>query len=113
MVGTQHISNKALTLNNIPNPEGENETNNNSNLCSQQDFYVIILLYDINQLVKPNVWDSKVHPISIFRTMKFFEIHIKNIFTSLLHIENYIRTRKINNGNVNDIPELNGFGKTA
>ena len=37
------------------------------------------LLYDINQLVELNAWDSKARPISVFGTMEFLEINSKNI----------------------------------
>jgi len=45
--------------------------------------------------------------------MKFLEIDSKNIYTSLLYIANFIRTRKVINSKANNIPELKGFGKVA
>ena len=45
--------------------------------------------------------------------MKFLEIDSKNIYTSLLYMANFIRTRKVINSEANNIPELKGFGKVA
>jgi len=45
--------------------------------------------------------------------MEFLEIDSKNIYTSLLYMANFIRTRKVVNGKANNIPELKGFGKVA
>jgi len=54
--------------------------------------------------MEPNVWDSEAHSISIFESMEFLEIDAKNIFTSLLHMANYIRSRKVKSGSINNIP---------
>jgi len=43
--------------------------------------------------------------------MEFFKIDAKNMFTSLLCIMDYIRSRKVKKGSINDIPELKGFSK--
>ena len=45
--------------------------------------------------------------------MKFLEIDSKNMFISLLHIANYIRSNNIKKGKANNIPELKDFGKAA
>ena len=45
--------------------------------------------------------------------MEFLEINSKNMYTSLLCIANFIRSRKVVNSRVNDIPELSGFDKAA
>ena len=45
--------------------------------------------------------------------MEFLEIDSKNIYTSLLYIANFIRSRKVVKGKANEIPELKGFGKAA
>jgi len=53
-------------------------------MSMQQEFYTVPLPYNINQPVEPNAWDGKAHPISIFGTMEFLEIDLKNMFMSLL-----------------------------
>ena len=45
--------------------------------------------------------------------MEFLKIDAKNMFTSLLHMANYIRNKKVKKGKINDVPKLNGFGKVA
>ena len=45
--------------------------------------------------------------------MEFLEIDSKSIYTSLLYIANFIKSRKVVNSRANDIPELMGFGKAA
>ena len=45
--------------------------------------------------------------------MEFLEINSKNMYTSLLCIANFIRSRKVVNSRVNDISKFLGFGKAA
>jgi len=45
--------------------------------------------------------------------MEFLEIDSKNIYTSLLYIANFIRSRKVVNSRENNVFELTGFGKAA
>ena len=111
--GLQHVNNEALALNNIPSPQGESETINIPDTCSQQEFYVVSLSYDVNQPVEPNAWNGEVCLVPIFGTMEFLEIDFKNMFMSLLCIVNYIRSNKIKKGKANNISELKNFGEAA
>jgi len=61
--------------------------------------------------MESNAWDSETYSISIFGSMEFLEINAKNMYTLLLHIENYIRLRKIKLGLINDIFQLKYFGE--
>ena len=45
--------------------------------------------------------------------MEFLEIDAKNIFTSLLCIADFIRTRKVQQGKILNIAKLQGFGEVA
>ena len=45
--------------------------------------------------------------------MEFLKIDSKNMYTFLLHMANFIRTKKVVNSKTNDVPELKGFGKVA
>jgi len=63
--------------------------------------------------VKPNAWDSEVCPISVFGTMEFLEIDMKNIFMLLLHMTNYIKNKKVEKEKINNMTELKEFSKTA
>ena len=105
--------NEAPVLNNILTPHEASKGNNQHILDTQQEVYEVPLAYDINQPTKPNAQDNEAHPISIFGIMEFLEIDSKNMYTSLLYMANFIRTRKVVNGKANNIPELKGFGKVA
>ena len=63
--------------------------------------------------MEPNAWDGEVCSISVFGTMEFLEIDMKNIFMLLLHIANYIKNKKVEKGKINDMTELKEFSKTA
>jgi len=76
-------------------------------------YFEILINYDINASTEANAWDSKAHFISIFGHMEFLEIDVKNIFTSLLHIVDFIRTRRVQKGKILDMAELQGFGKVV
>ena len=69
--------------------------------------------YDINAPTEANAWDGEAHPISIFRHMEFLEIDAKKIFTSLLYMADFIRAKKVQQGKILDIAELQGFGEAA
>jgi len=73
----------------------------------------VLINCDINMSMEANAWDSKAYPISIFEHMEFLEINAKNIFTSLLHMANFIRTRKVQQGEISDMAELLDFGEAA
>jgi len=60
-----------------------------------------------------NTWNSEAYPISIFGSMEFLEIDAKNMYTSLLCIMNYIRSRKVKSGLINNVLQLKGFGEAA
>ena len=45
--------------------------------------------------------------------MEFLEIDTKNIYTSLLCMASFIRSREAQAGSVNNIPQLKGLGKAA
>jgi len=63
--------------------------------------------------MEPKVWNSKAHPLSLFGIMKFLKIDAKNIYTFLLHIADFIRSREVQAGSINNIPQLKGFGKAV
>ena len=73
----------------------------------------VLINYDINMPMEANAWDGEAYPISIFGHMEFLEIDAKNIFTSLLHIADFIRTRKVQQGKISDMAKLLGFGEAA
>ena len=78
-----------------------------------QEVYEVPLAYNINQSTESNTWDSEAHPISIFGTIKFLEINPQNMYTFLLYMANFIRTRKVVNNKANDVPKLKDFDEAA
>ena len=76
-------------------------------------YFEIPINYDINTPIKANAWDGKAYSIFIFGHIKFLEMYTKNIFTSLLYMTDFIRTRKVQQGKISDIAELQGFGEVA
>ena len=83
--------NEASTLNNMFNPQGKNEASNNTNMHALQDIIEVSLSYDIHNPVKPNSWDVKAYPISVFGTIEFLDTDAKNIYTSLLCMLDFIK----------------------
>jgi len=56
---------------------------------------------------------TRLLEIAIFGTIEFLEINSKNMYTFLLYIANFIRSRKVVNGRANNISELMCFGKAT
>jgi len=63
--------------------------------------------------MEANAWNSEAYPISIFEHIEFLEINAKKIFTSLLHMADFIRTRKVQQGKISDMAKLLDFDKAA
>ena len=79
----------------------------------QQEYYKAPLNYNINSLLESNAYNGEAHPISIFGQMEFLEIGAKNMFTSLLRMANFIKSRKIVKYKTLDITKLQGFGEAV
>jgi len=60
-----------------------------------------------------NLTLGMVSSISIFGTMEFMEINAKNIYTSLLCMADFIRSRKVDISVINRDQELKEFGDAA
>jgi len=95
MAGNQCVISEALALNNTSLQHVGNKIIDSSEINSQSSYYEVSLAYNIDQLMEPNTWDGEAHSISIFRSMEFLEIDIKNMYTSLLYMVNYIRSKKV------------------
>ena len=66
---------------------------------------------NINKSIEPEAQDSKAYFSFLFDTMKFLKIDAKKIYTSLLYIANFIKSREVQAGFVNNIPQLKDLGK--
>jgi len=69
------------------------------------------LTYNINKPIEPEVQDSEAHFPSLFDTMEFLEIDAKNIYISLLHIADFIKSREVQAGFVDNISQLKDLGE--
>ena len=56
-----------------------------------QDIELFMILYIINQLTDPQLWDGSFCLISIFGMNKYLEDNTKNIICSLLRIAAFIK----------------------
>lgn len=95
MAGNKCVISEALALNNTSLQHVGNKIIDSSEINSQSSYYEVSLAYNIDQLMEPNTWDGEAYSISIFRSMEFLEIDIKNMYTSLLYMVNYIRSKKV------------------
>ena len=76
--------------------------------------YIEVLInYNINMPIEANTWNSEAYSISIFRHMEFLEIDVKNIFTSLLCMADFIKTRKVQQDKILNVAKIQEFGKAA
>jgi len=80
----QHINNKVFTLNNMYNPQYEGTIFNNPNMSMLRDIKTSFIPYKDNSSTEPNTWDGEAHFISIFGTMDFLDIDVKNMLILLL-----------------------------
>jgi len=92
-------------------PSIENMVNGQHTLGTMH--FKVLINYDINAPTKANTWNNKAHFILIFKHMKFLEIDTKNIFTSLLYMADFIKTKKVQQRKILDMAELQSFGKVA
>ena len=66
-----------------------------------------------SQPANPDLWDGQSKPISIFGNTESIHEDLKNIKTSINHIADLIKNRKLKNNREEDIPSLIGFGQAA
>ena len=111
--GKQYEINETPALNNTLPPYEADMANSQHGQNTQQEYFEVLINYKINSFTEPNAWNSKAYPISIFRHIKFLEINSKNMFTFLLHMANFIKTRKFEKYKTTNITELQGFGKVV
>ena len=95
----------------MPSQHVRHKITDSLRISLQSSHYEVSLAYNIDQPMESNAWDSEAYSIFIFGFMKFLEIDAKNMYTLLLHMENYIRLRKIKLGLINDIFQLKYFGE--
>ena len=101
--------------------------NNTNNACQQcvsnedpalnqpsgNNMFNIQLNYNINQALDPESWDSKFCAVSLHRFMEHLASDIKNIKDSLYRMRKYIMSKSINEGNTNNVKDLENIGKVV
>ena len=95
----QHVDNTQPTLNNC-GTENENVFN-------------VQLLYDVNQALDPESWDSNFRTILIHSFIEHLAFNISNIKEYLGRIQKYILSKTIESNNANNIKDLKGVSKAA
>jgi len=95
----QHVDNTQPTLNNC-GTENENVFN-------------VQLLYDVNQALDPESWDSNFRTILIHSFIEHLASNISNIKEYLGRIQKYILSKTIESNNANNIKDLKGVSKAA
>ena len=112
--------------------EGQNDqvskvADNTNNLCQQcisnedlalnqpsrNNMFNIQLNYDINQALDPESWDGEFCAVSLHRSMEHLASDVKNIKDSLHRMHKYIMDKSINEGNANNVKDLEGIGKVV
>jgi len=78
-----------------------------------QELEISLILYSINQLANPNLWDNSTHPISIFGLNKYLDTDTNNIATSLHRTILFIKNRFLDRKTKKDILHITNFDHAA
>ena len=100
--GPQHVSNKAPALNPSSSPHVDND-----------DIINIQLLYNSNQSIKIELWNSNFLPIFLYKSLKYLFSDTTNLKKSIIYIAKYIQNKKIDMSKFNNIKNLEGISKAA
>jgi len=72
-----------ITSDNICISQGKELQSNTINICKPQRLEVSTILYGVNQLADPQLWNSSFCFISIFNINEYLKVEAKNIAYSL------------------------------
>jgi len=61
--------------------------------------------------MKPELWDSNFHPISLHRSIEHIVLDFKNIRDSLNFMARYISNKQVDSSKSNDLKDFNSIGK--
>jgi len=78
----------------------------------KDDVINIQILYDPNAPTEPELWGGSFNPISLHGSMEHFVHDTKNIKVTLDFMAKYIRNKKVNEAQANNITEFEGMGDT-
>ena len=87
--------------------------NDNNNMLSFPELELLVILYQDNQSVVLQLWNSNFAPISLFGTDKYLVGNTKNIMCSLLRMAAFIKQQPLGNRNTKDILQIADFGFVA
>jgi len=96
-------------------PQHVNNTQPILNNCGTENrnMFNVQLLYDVNQALDPESWDSNFRAILIYGSMEYLASDISNIKESLGRIQKYILGKTIESNNANNIKDLESISKVA
>ena len=106
---------KAIRLNNSPQPCSKNTNNNNIDTSYFHGLETSFISYEDNQPTNPNSWNDCTASIFIFRNSNSIPIpiDIKNIKISLYQIADFIKNKKLKNNMEKEIPSITGFRQSV
>ena len=84
---------------------------NNRSDASLQDIINIQVLYDINQIMKQDAWNSDFWSILLYGSLEHLLSDANNIRKSLIWIVKYISKKKIKNNKTNEVDNLKDIGE--
>ena len=71
----------------------------------------IQLPYNPNMPIKPKLWDSYFHPISLHKSIEHIVLDSKNIRDSLNFMARYISNKQVDSLKLNDLEDFNSISK--
>jgi len=109
---TSRVSKTADTNNNIASINlqyGPHEYPNTSPAHVDDTVINILLLYDPNAPIEPDLWDGSFHPIFLYRSIEHLASDAKNIRDLLNFIAKYILNKQVNLARSNDLNNFKGI----
>ena len=76
----------------------------------ESTFINILLLYDPNVPIDPEIWDRCFHPISLHGLIEHIASDAKNIKDSLKFMVKYISNKQVKPSKANDLDDFNSIG---
>ena len=73
-------------------------------------FINILLSYNLNALIDPEIWNGGFHPILLHGSIEHIASDAKNIKDSLKFMAKYISNKQVDLSKVNDLDDFNGIG---
>jgi len=89
-------------------PTQESTVQNN-----ESTFINLLLLYDPNAPMDPEIWGGSFHPISLHSSIKHIASNAKNIKDFLKFMAKYISNKQVNSAKANELDDFKGIGEVV